>query len=593
MRPITWLHISDIHLRSDKKWSQDVVLKAMCKNIEEQRAAGNELDFVLMTGDIAFSGNTEEYKLAESFFEDFQVASGVPKERIFCVAGNHDIDRTRQSMCFRGARAELHDPNQVDILLEGGENLETLLMRQGNYRHFQSSYFTGQDRTQTTDGLGYVSRLKIEEIHLAIVGLDSAWLAEGGMNDHGKLLIGERQAINAIDLVRRENDSPNIIVGMAHHPLHLLQDFDRHPVQYRIEETFHFFHCGHLHEPEAHTVGPSGSGCLTLAAGASFETRQSPNAYYIVRLDLLRAVRTVESFQYSSTKGIFSRASSKDHPVEVAPIGTCSVGELATAMQTYCSVLAPWAHYLSALVLKHKAEFPIPVQNSYTFGSFDACQGLEDSDLKHKTIEFMRFRNVLHILYNREPLSEILVRHGNSIRQYGEALTVACETDSGLRERIEAYDKDSRLLTSSEPQEAFSHTVNLLSELANAQEWGNLREQAERYLSFANGTASSQAKRMLALALANSDEPTDKEKAIQYYRSLAESETAIFTDFGSLAILLADAGCTGNAKSIVLNGIRKLPAKASYFSEIGQKIVEATGDRDFREQINNSIREKT
>ena len=428
---------------------------------------------------------------------------------------------------------------------------------------------------------------------MAIVGLDSAWLAEGGMNDHGRLLIGERQTINAIDLMRRENDFPSIIVGMAHHPLHLLQDFDRHSVQNRIQKTFHFLHCGHLHEPEARTVGHGGLSCLTLAAGSSFETRQSHNAFYVVKLDLLRAVRNIESFQYSPTEGAFSRTSFKDHPIEVTPTAICNVGDLAMAMQTYCPAIAPWAHYLSALVLKHKAEFPIPVQNGYTFGSFDAFQGLEDSDLKHKTAEFLMFRNVLHVLYNREPLSEILMRHGDSIRQYGEALTVACEIDSTLRERIATYDEDSRLLTISEPHETFSHTLDLLSELASDREWSNLREQAERRLDSVDPTVSVQAKRMLALALANSYETTDKEKAIQNYRSLSESETAVFTDFGNLAILLADTGCTSNAKDLVLNGIRKFPTRVAYFSEIGQNIVEATGDRDFREQINDAIREKT
>ena len=63
MRPIRWLHISDIHLRSEKTWSQDVVLGAICKNVGEQRAAGNLLDFVIVTGDIAFSGKTDEYNL--------------------------------------------------------------------------------------------------------------------------------------------------------------------------------------------------------------------------------------------------------------------------------------------------------------------------------------------------------------------------------------------------------------------------------------------------------------------------------------------------------------------------------------------------
>ena len=335
MRPICWLHISDIHLRAGNEWSQDVVLSAMCRNIEEQRTAGIAVDFVLVTGDIAFSGKSEEYALAGSFFDAVQTASGVPKKRIFCVAGNHDVDRDRQKLCFRGARTELRSPSQVDVLLGGGEDLEMLLMRQENYRCFQNSYFIGQDRTRTPDGLGYVSRLAIEEIQLAIVGLDSAWLAEGGIDDHSKLLIGERQAINAIDLTLRGDDPPSIIVGMAHHPLHLLQDFDRRPVQNRLEETFHFFHCGHLHEPEAHATGSGRSDCLTLVAGASFETRQSRNAYYIVKLNLLGAVRNVESFQYSPTSGAFSLASSKDYQIEVTSLGTCSVGELATALETY------------------------------------------------------------------------------------------------------------------------------------------------------------------------------------------------------------------------------------------------------------------
>ena len=593
MRPIRWLHISDIHLRAGNEWSQDVVLKAMCRNIGEQRAAGNQADFVLVTGDIAFSGKSDEYALAASFFDAVQTASGVSRERIFCVVGNHDIDRDRQKLCFRGARAEIRGPSQVDALLGGGEDLDALLMRQENYRHFQSSYFTGQDRVGTTDGLGYVSRLAIEGIQLAIVGLDSAWLAEGGMDDHGKLLIGERQAINAIDLVQGGNEPPNIIVGMAHHPLHLLQDFDRHPVRYRIEEIFHFFHCGHLHESEAHAAGPGGSGCLTLVAGASFETRQFHNAYCMVKLDLLRAVRNVASFQYNPSNGTFSLASSKDYPIEVIPTGACDVGELTTAMQTYSSALAPWAHYLSALLLNEKAELLIPTQSSYTFGSFDLLLTLSDSDLKRKTSDFMAFRNVLRVLYDQIPLPEIFARYGAMVRQYGEALTALSDSDPSLRERLEEHDRDVRRLSKSEPLKGHSHTLGLLADLAAAQEWHLLREQAERHANSAFPSVATQAKRMLAFTLANSDEPLDKDAAIGYYRSLAGSESAEFSDIGNLAILLADSGCMDDAAKTVFQGIQMFPEKSSYFLEIGQRVVGATGNRELRMQIENVIRGKT
>jgi hypothetical protein len=268
-------------------WSQDVVLKAMCDHIAWQHRQGIHLDFILATGDLAFSGQVKEYQLVETFFDALCMSSGVPKDRIFCIPGNHDIDRERQKFCFLGAREFLQNQNRVDALLSPERDLETLLERQENYRQFQDSYFIGQDRTELPGRLGYVSRLTIDHVRLAIIGFDSAWFAEGGAADHGKLLIGERQAINAITLAQGSDNPTHVIVGMAHHPFHLLKEFDRQPTQYRIERACHFFHCGHLHEPETRIAGSAKTGCLTFSAGAAYDTRQSNNTYSIVTLDLV------------------------------------------------------------------------------------------------------------------------------------------------------------------------------------------------------------------------------------------------------------------------------------------------------------------
>ena len=105
MRPISWLHVSDIHMRVSDAWSQDVVLRAMCERIDDLREQGVVADFILATGDLAFSGKREEYDLTRAFLDALCEASGVPKERIFCVPGNHDIDRSRRKLCFKGARS--------------------------------------------------------------------------------------------------------------------------------------------------------------------------------------------------------------------------------------------------------------------------------------------------------------------------------------------------------------------------------------------------------------------------------------------------------------------------------------------------------
>jgi hypothetical protein len=200
-------------MRVSDAWSQDVVLTAMCDDIARQRKGGMSPDFILATGDLAFSGHADEYKLVASFFDALIDAAGVPRDHIFCIPGNHDIDRERQKICFLGARHFAQNQNQIDVLLSPGEDLETLLKRQENYRNFQSSYLTGQNRVRTADGLGYVSSFTIEDLRIAIIGVDSAWLAEGGVSDHGKLLIGERQIINAIDLAGRGD--PHIVIAMS------------------------------------------------------------------------------------------------------------------------------------------------------------------------------------------------------------------------------------------------------------------------------------------------------------------------------------------------------------------------------------------
>ena len=590
MRPISWLHISDLHFRAGNEWAQDVVLKAMCHQIEQLHQSGTHFDFALVTGDIAFSGKTEEYTLAEHFFTHLEQASGIPIAHIFCVPGNHDIDRNRQNLCFKGGRTELVGPSQVDALLAGGEDLDTLLTREENYRRFQRSFFVNQHRTPTPDGLAYVSRINVEEVRLAIVGLDSAWLAEGGPEDHGNLLIGERQAISALHLATEYDDPPHILIGMAHHPVHLLRPFDRLPVQNHIEGSFNFYHCGHLHESETRLHGRNGTGCLSIAAGASFETRQSRNSFSTISIDLQRGFQNVEVFEYIPQSLLYSLIQSNRY--EIAPIQNtiCGVNELALAIQEYQPALTPIVFYLSALALGKKNEVLISTSDPCTFGPYDVMQDLAESTFTQQTNDFMNFRNVLAILYGRVSLPEILTQHGHLIVDYGEALTLEYRRNPVVLSRLESYDRDCQVLADGAPQVAFAHTISLFTELAKDHDWPMLREQAQRRLNFRDSNVATHAKRMLALALANSEHAEDKRMAIEHYQSLVGSDVAVFSDLGNLAILLADTGETNEAGNIVLEGLVLFPQKAPYFSEIGQQIVAESGDRDLRLRIDAAMR---
>lgn len=593
MRAICWLHVSDIHLRACDAWSQDVVLGAMCDRIREQRREGHVTpDFIVATGDIAFSGKSSEYALAADFFDALSAASGVFKDRIFCIPGNHDIDRERQKLCFLGARQSLQNQSKIDELLAGGEDLETLLKRQENYRNFQSTYFSGQGRISTPSGLGYVSRLTVEDVRLAIVGFDSAWLANGGLDDHGKLVVGERQVIDAINLVNDGGDPPHIVIGMAHHPFHLLQEFDRRPITRAIEENCHFFHCGHLHEPEARTTGQVGKGCLTLAAGASFETRHTANSYSVIALDLFLATRTVQTVQYNPGTATFFASSPETYSIEIESAGICSVTELAQALRDYHPTLKTLSHYLSALLLDQKAELPVPASGSHAFATFAVSQSLPASDLKQRTAAFMRFRNVLRVLYKRVSLAEILRQHGGAIAQYASILEALGNAEPDLKGRLSMNELDAKKFASVDSLPSLSHPNALLADLASTREWPLLREHARRHINSSDAATAVNAKRMLALGLAHSHEMDDKNAAVDLYRSLISVDVINITDIGNLAALLIDIGRSDEAKPILLDGIEKGPANQGYLLDIGQRIVETTGDRRFRIQLETAKEER-
>ena len=595
MRPITWLHLSDVHLRPSDAWAQDLVLRAMCDDITTRRTT-SAFDFVLLSGDLAFSGKPEEYEIAAMFLDALSDASGVPKARMYCVPGNHDIDRKRQNMTFTGARTALQDQIHTDAFLapSSRDELTTLLQREEGYRAFQRSYFADQERTATDEGLAYVAHLVVEDVRLAIVGLDSAWLSEGGLDDHGKVLIGERQVINALRLAQDSGEPPHLLLAMSHHPLHVLQEFDRRPVQARIERDCHFLHCGHLHDPEQRPAGGGTHGCLTLAAGSSYDTRQAPNSYTIVTLDLLRSVRSITTVHYNSHEVAFAATTAVEFPIEIQPSGVCSVRELATAIADADPAQVSWPHYLAALLLDQKADVPIPTGAGYAFGSFAVLDAGPDSEMKTRAAAFKAFRNALRVLYPRVSLTRIFQLHGAAVAAYAARIAALSQRHQGLQTRLHALESDALALAAIEPPESFSHTIDMLNDIATGGEWALLRQQAQRHLDSPSQSTALEARRMLALAQANSTERADKEEAVSLYQQLYERDALDPTDFGNLATLLLDLGDPQAAQDVIVRGLAACAGRATgHLTSVGHRIVEATGDRDLRKRLDAVITERS
>lgn len=68
------------------------VLVASARRFAKQ---GRRPDLLSATGDVGFSGRVGEHANATRVFDDLLDATGLGRERLFVIPGNHDIGRNR------------------------------------------------------------------------------------------------------------------------------------------------------------------------------------------------------------------------------------------------------------------------------------------------------------------------------------------------------------------------------------------------------------------------------------------------------------------------------------------------------------------
>ena len=88
---ITILHLSDIHFRG----SEDVIVKRAQQIAASSFSSARLSDacFIIVTGDIAFSGGSDQYVVANSFLSEIKTLilnEGCKFIEVLLVPGNHD-----------------------------------------------------------------------------------------------------------------------------------------------------------------------------------------------------------------------------------------------------------------------------------------------------------------------------------------------------------------------------------------------------------------------------------------------------------------------------------------------------------------------
>jgi formylglycine-generating enzyme required for sulfatase activity/metallophosphoesterase superfamily enzyme len=274
------LHISDLHVSTDKDFDRKVVLDPLLDILREDVEKNLRPEIVVITGDLAWKGKKEEYAKAEEFLTDLRNVLRLGKEQFFIVPGNHDMDRDKyrptdlpkyESMEKLNVELE-NEVYRVD-LLKGFEDYFDFI--KDNYPHLQPEHkrlipFVYKHETKGGKQIG-------------LVGLNSAWLSRTNP-DIGKVAVGEFQIKNAFMLLK-EMGKLDWVIYLFHHPLNWLWLNDK-----KICRTYVNYSgvlTGHFHETEGGYSQDNRGSYNPFYAGAVYLKSTRPNQFHYLTVDWL------------------------------------------------------------------------------------------------------------------------------------------------------------------------------------------------------------------------------------------------------------------------------------------------------------------
>ena len=301
MSTLTWLHLSDLHFRTSQTYDANVVLRELLKDVAERIAEdGLRPDLILVSGDVAFAGQAAEYALARRFFDDLLQTTGLGKEHLFLVPGNHDVDRRLITLPAQATADQLKDRESTNQVLGHAQNRRLMFDRFKGYAKFTREYLGGH-LPFSNERYFYVRTLALAGLQVAVLGLNTAWLCASDEDKAKGLLIGERQARAALEAA----DGAGLKIALLHHPFDWLREFDQNDSAAMLVDGCDFILHGHLHQTAAtHYASPDGKVAV-LACGACYESRGFPNMHNWVLLDLAAGTATVYLRRYSDARGGF------------------------------------------------------------------------------------------------------------------------------------------------------------------------------------------------------------------------------------------------------------------------------------------------
>lgn len=286
---IALIQISDIHFSESS--AQIGLRAAAIKSAVLAKIPMPETIFILLTGDVADTGNVSEYKLAKEFISTLKSSfqgSGISEVKIVAIPGNHDLNLRQESDVrqFILDNIEQYVSKEVDT---AGSGFAEILAPQNNFFEFEASV-SDASAVPITDRLFYQRKFVVGNHTVSFGCFNTAWLSRR-REIQSKLYLPKQI------LITSTSDDVDLSIALFHHPSNWLNADNARDVSHFIEQNFDVVLTGHEHNPDViRTLNIRGEGIDFLRAPAFNDPQVDRNGFQLVTIDFAENIQNVSTF---------------------------------------------------------------------------------------------------------------------------------------------------------------------------------------------------------------------------------------------------------------------------------------------------------
>lgn len=273
------LQISDIHFKRlpDARDEYAQLKERLFEKIEEINK-GSHIDRILICGDVAFSGNKDEYEQKAKVFIDrlLGIIEG-ESAQVYMVPGNHDKNRNAE---YNHTRTLLRE--SMLNSKEGYNSFFNLYMDENDvyakwlipfeaYYTFANEYRcvpdvvgrtkTGENR-KVGDSFYWEDEMNVGPHKLILHGINSCYVSDWDDEKHEQILPKE--------LYHTTKHKGVVNVSIMHHPLEFVKDKDS--VEKDVDKLYPIQFYGHIHKQTIEN-----NGTLKIYSGAIMPPKEDGN----------------------------------------------------------------------------------------------------------------------------------------------------------------------------------------------------------------------------------------------------------------------------------------------------------------------------